>query len=59
MDKVKSEALYFLTVRLSAESALSADRIIYINYISARASWDDFPDLGMNKLEGPLDRLLP
>jgi hypothetical protein len=59
MDKVKSEALYFFTVLLSAESALPADRIIYRNYICARASWDDFPDLGMNKMEGPLDRLLP
>ena len=29
MDKVKSEALYFFTVLLSAESALSADRIIF------------------------------
>jgi hypothetical protein len=59
MDKVKSEALYFFTILLSAESALSADWIICRNYICARASWDDFPDLGMNQLEGPLTGCYP
>lgn len=29
VDKVKSEALYFLTVRLIAENALTAERIIF------------------------------